>query len=475
MAAVLVLALVAGGLVLWSIRRALPEYDGTLRLPGLGAPVTVLRDEHGIPQLYAHTAEDLFRAQGYAHAQERFWEMDFRRHVTAGRLAELFGPSQVETDRYVRTMGWRRVAEREWSLIAPDSRRYLSAYADGVNAYLVNQGVLANPAAADGPARGSVSLEYTLQGLLNRGHRIERWDPVDSLAWLKAMAWDLRGNMSSELDRATLLSQGLTVAEIDQLYPAYPYDRNRPIVAAAASGSGGRGGGDPAVGDYPAVGGEPAGGGSTAGGAAFGRPGRATAPAPDRGPAPAVAGELAAARPALAAARDLAAALPHLLGPEGEGIGSNSFVLAGSRTSTGAPILANDPHLGPSLPGIWMQLGLHCDCGYSATGYTFSGLPGVVIGHNDRLAWGFTNLDPDVTDLYLERLNGDRYQVDGAWRPLRTRTETIEVAGGDPVRFTVRETGHGPLLSDASEPLRRIAAVTRAGPADGVALRWTAL
>ncbi|ASW57618.1 penicillin acylase family protein [Plantactinospora sp. KBS50] len=473
-AVALVLALVATGLVIWSVRRAFPEYGGSLSLPGLGAPVTVLRDAHGIPQLYAHTEEDLFRAQGYAHAQERFWEMDFRRHVTAGRLAELFGPSQLETDTYIRTLGWRRVAEQEWALISPDSRRYLTAYADGVNAYLVAQGVLADPAAADGAPSGSVSLEYTLLGLLNRGHRIERWEPVDSLAWLKAMAWDLRGNMSSELDRANLYGQGLSLAQIDQLYPTYPYERNRTIVPASG-GTGGTGGGVPA---------EPAG---------------------DRPPYPASTAAVAA--PALAAARNLAAGLPNLLGPDGEGIGSNSFVLAGSRTTTGAPILANDPHLGPSLPGIWMQMGLHCDCGYAAAGYTFSGMPGVVIGHNDRLAWGFTNLDPDVTDLYLERVDGDRYLVDGAWRPLRERTETIRVAGATPVTITVRETGHGPLLSDASEPLRAIAATppptepagrapadqagagpsptggagpapaaaAPTGPVTAVALRWTAL
>ena len=131
---VLVLALVLTGLVVWSVRRAFPTVSGQLSLPGLSAPVTVYRDAYGIPQLYAQSAADLFKAQGYVHAQDRFWEMDFRRHVTAGRLSELFGPDQLDTDEFVRTLGWRRVAEQELALLDPDTVRYLQDYADGVNA-----------------------------------------------------------------------------------------------------------------------------------------------------------------------------------------------------------------------------------------------------------------------------------------------------------------------------------------------------
>src|SRR5438046_7978959 len=122
-AAVLTLALVALIGAVWTVRRGFPEYGGQLRMDGLSAPVTVYRDAHAIPQVYASTADDLFTAQGYVHAQERFWEMDFRRHLTAGRLAELFGRDEVRTDKFLRTMGWRRVAETEWHLIAPDPRR----------------------------------------------------------------------------------------------------------------------------------------------------------------------------------------------------------------------------------------------------------------------------------------------------------------------------------------------------------------
>src|SRR4030095_11318778 len=131
--------LVATGLVVWSVRRAFPDLSGELSLPGLSRPVTVYRDSHGIPQIYADTAEDLFRAQGYVHAQDRFWQMDFRRHLTAGRLSELFGEDQVATDTFIRALGWRRVAAQELPLLSPATRRYLEAYAEGVNSWLAGR------------------------------------------------------------------------------------------------------------------------------------------------------------------------------------------------------------------------------------------------------------------------------------------------------------------------------------------------
>ncbi|WP_025619587.1 penicillin acylase family protein [Salinispora cortesiana] len=451
------LALVLTLTVVWTVRRAFPQHDGALRLPRLTAPVTVHRDEHGIPQVYAETAEDLFRAQGYLHAQDRFWEMDFRRHLTAGRLAELFGESQVETDIYLRTMGWRRVAEQEWDLLGPDTKRYLQVYADGVNAWLDEN---------DG---GRASLEYAVLGLQNSDYESEAWHPVDSLAWLKAMAWDLRGNMKDEIARAALLAEGLPRQQVEELYPAYPFDRHKPIVGGGGIVDG--------VFDQEAS------------------PATQASPAPAERSAPAGAGtagtgvgvlaaepgEAATAQPTTAvestdpivgtATTEMVTALagglsrlPTMLGT-GRGIGSNSWVIAGDLTDTGKPILANDPHLGPSMPGIWYQNGLHCACDINVSGFSFAGTPGVVIGHNAQIAWGFTNLSPDVTDLYLERVDGDRVQVDGEWQPLETRTETIRVAGGEDVSITVRASGHGPLLSDASTELREIGLTPPVDPA----------
>nr|WP_245736648.1 penicillin acylase family protein [Micromonospora pattaloongensis] len=448
----LVLALTGAGLGVWSVRRAFPEHGETLSLPGLTAPVTVLRDEHGIPNVYAETSDDLFRAQGYVHAQDRFWEMDFRRHVTAGRVSEMFGADQVETDRYLRTMGWRRVAEQEWSLLAPQTRAALSAYADGVNAWLA----ATTDTEGDGFApSGALSLEYTVLGLRNSDYLVERWTPVDSLAWLKAMAWDLRGNMEAEITRAALLAGGLTRPQIEQLYPSYPVRRNLPIVTGGAvvDGAFAQGAASPAPG---------------------GVTGTPTTPVGYTLPPAARTPEFSAGLRGLA---DGLAALPGLMGTAGgDGIGSNSWVISGRLTDTGKPILANDPHLSPSQPGIWYQMGLHCACGLEVAGFTFSGVPGVIIGHNAKIGWGFTNLDPDVIDMYLEQVDGDRVKVGDRWEPMTTRREVLKVAGGEDVTITVRSTRHGPLLSDASEELREIAASPQVGGASyGVALRWTAL
>ncbi len=218
----LVLLLVVGlvvGVVL--ARRPLPQTSGTLELPGLTGQVEVIRDEHGIPQIYADTTDDLMRAQGYVHAQERFFEMDVRRHATAGRLAELFGEDALEADAYVRTMGWRRVAKEELALIKPETRAALEAYADGVNAYLVDK------------APSEIALEYTVLNLGGLDYRPAAWDPVDSLAWLKAMAWDLRGNMQDEIDRV-IAADSVGEDALDQLYPGYPFDEHRAIVDQGA-------------------------------------------------------------------------------------------------------------------------------------------------------------------------------------------------------------------------------------------------
>ncbi len=434
----LVLVLVAGlvtGVVL--ARRPLPQTDGELELPGLQSSVTVVRDDHGIPQLYGDSVEDLMRAQGFVHAQERFFEMDVRRHVTSGRLAELFGEDAVETDEFVRTMGWRRVAEQELALIRPDTRAALEAYADGVNAYL------------DSRSPSQLAVEYTVLRASGLDYRPEPWTPVDSLAWLKAMAWDLRGNMTDEIDRVLALEDH-TPAQVEQLYPSYPYDQNTPIVQQGAVVDG-----------------------------VFEQDATEEATRLPQRPA------YAEARGTLRRLRAGVERLPALLG-RGDGIGSNAWAVDGQHSSTGEPLLANDPHLGVTMPGVWMQVGLHCrtvstDCPLDVAGFSFSGVPGVIIGHNADIAWGFTNLGPDVSDLYLERVVGDQWKHDGRLRPLMTREETIEVRGGDDVELTVRSTAHGPLLSDVSDDL---ADIGEKAPADhpvprdegyAVSLAWTAL
>ncbi|MET0295936.1 MAG: penicillin acylase family protein, partial [Microbacterium sp.] len=436
-AGIVVIALIAAGFVVFTIQRSFPQLDGTIAVEGLGDDVTVERDALGIPVITADDSHDLFFAQGYVHAQDRFWEMDFRRHVTSGRVSELFGESQLATDAFLRTLGWREIAEQEVEALDDASRAYYEAYADGVNAYLAEH-------------RGAdASFEYAVLGLQNDDYEIEPWTPADSVAWLKAMAWDLRSNLEEESSRA-LLATGFDGEQIADLFPDYPFDRNPVIV--------------PQISSVPALG--------TA----------ADAEDSDATTAPASI--------EWTEVDGVVEAVGALVGDTGEGIGSNSWVVSGDLTETGMPLLANDPHLGAALPSVWHQSALKCrvvsaDCAFDVAGFGFAGVPGVIIGHNDRIAWGFTNLTSDVADLYIEKIEGDEYWRDGELVPLEERTETLKVAGGDDVELVVRSTVHGPIVSgltddytDIAEDPRVIDGRTPGDAPDGeyaVSLRWTAL
>jgi penicillin amidase len=451
LAIVVTLAVIVGVLGFWTVTRSFPQTTGTLAIPGLQSKVEVRRDDAGIPQISASSAHDLFLAEGYVHAQDRFWEMDFRRHVTSGRLSELFGKSQLGTDEFIRTLGWRRVAEQEVKQMDATSLSYYKAYADGVNAYLSDH------------KGADISLEYAVLGLQTAGYTPEKWTPADSVAWLKAMAWDLRSNLEDELDRA-LLATTLSPDQIAQLHPAYPY-ASHPTITDAGGGHADR----VAPAASPALDRD-----SSSSSDADARQQDATAQDAATGDVAVLASRVQAS----------AAEVPALLGINSDDIGSNSWVVAGSHTATGKPLLSNDPHLGPAAPSIWYQVGLHCTkvtaaCPFDVAGFSFSGLPGVVIGHNDHIAWGFTNLGPDVTDLYLEKLSGAGYEYDGQVLPFATRKETIKVAGGRPVTITVRSTLHGPLVSGGDYDRIVKSHAKSAGDIPGgkyaLSLQWTAL
>ncbi|MFD5709628.1 penicillin acylase family protein [Streptomyces pharetrae] len=474
---VLVLAIV-GGLAYgayWTVstvRASFPQTKGSLTLDGLSGPVEVKRDGHGIPQIYASSDEDLFMAQGYVQAQDRFYEMDVRRHMTAGRLSEMFGKSQIDNDEFLRTLGWERIAKQEYETKLSDStKKYLQAYAKGVNAYL------------KGKEDKDISLEYAALGFSN-DYEPQAWTPVDSVSWLKAMAWDLRGNMQDEIDRALMTSR-LGPKQIADLYPAYPYDRNKAIVQEGQydelTQTFEQGDGDGTSDDGTSDDGT----GSSGGTEGTGTEGTGTEGTGTEGTGTGTGTD--ALQTQLSGLYRILDDLPPAVGVNGNGIGSNSWVVDGTHTITGKPLLANDPHLSPSLPSVWYQMGLHCrtvseKCQYDVSGYTFAGMPGVVIGHNKDIAWGLTNSGVDVTDLYLEKLTGDGYLLDGKVVPFKTREETIKVAGGASKKIVVRETDNGPLLSDRDDELvkagRKATVDTSApdrGDGYGIALRWTAL
>ncbi len=437
-AALLVVAVVAVGALAWSVtHRPLPKTSGELRIAGLSGPVTVQRDARGVPTITADTAQDLFRAQGFVEAQDRFFEMDLRRHITAGRLSELVGDAGFDTDKVVRTMGWRRVAEEELPMLSPATRQYLQAYADGVNAYIHSKS-----------SPSQMALEYSILGLKIDDYDVEDWTPLDSLTWLKAMAWDLRSDYDDELARAQLAGR-MSLKQISEIYPDYPFDTHAPILSSS---------------DWS--------------------PSSRDASAASAVPSALRATAAPAAQTAYRSVEAALSSIPQLVG-SGDGVGSNSWVVSGSLTTTGKPLLANDPHLGVGIPSIWYQVGLQCrqvteQCPFSESGFGFSGVPGIVIGHNQKIAWGFTNLAPDVSDFYLEQVQGDSSLRDGSWVPMQTRREVIKVAGQRDRTITVRSTRHGPILSDV------IPAVHSAGadaPVTGgdrnetyaVALAWTGL
>ena len=461
-AGIIVIAVAVAFFVTWTIQRSFPQTDGTLTLDGLEAGVTVQRDASGVPTITAESSDDLFFAEGFVHAQDRFFEMDFRRHVTAGRVAEMFGESQAGTDAFLRTLGWRKVAEAEVAAMDDVTLGYYEAYADGVNAYLSSR------------SGSELSLEYAVLGIQNPDYLPEPWEPADSVAWLKAMAWDLRGNIEDEVERSLLVAEladggadtAETQATLDQLYPGYPFDENPVIVPQLTTAPGE---------------------GTDAEPAALEGTDDGTDTGDAQGAVTAIDWQEAA---------DVVEAASMLVGDVGEGIGSNSWVVSGDLTDTGLPLLANDPHLGASLPSVWYQVQLKCaevtdSCPFDMGGFSFSGLPGIVIGHNQRIAWGFTNLTTDVTDLYVERVEGDQYWCDGVLVPLEESTETIKVAGGDDIELTIRSTIHGPIISGlvddfttiADDPAPGLAAGGAVAAPPGVegdaeyalSLRWTAL
>ncbi|MEO8273538.1 MAG: penicillin acylase family protein [Chloroflexota bacterium] len=430
------LAVVVMGAV--TTQRGWAQTSGTLTVKALHRPATVQRDRAGIIQITADDRHDLFVAQGYVHAQERMWQMEISRRIGAGRLAELFGKSQLETDTYIRTLGWRVAAERDLAAMSPESIAILQAYADGINAWIdEHNGNLSTPFVVAGVLSGNLGVG---------GYALEPWTPLDTATWQKVQAWSLGGNLDQEIFR--LLADGtLGAARTDELFPEYS-DGAPVITPTGLAGSGGAG-----AGSGPVSAGQ-----------------RQDAPV-------ALTSEHASALADLARIGSSISALAGLDRGDGlvgsHGVGSNNWVVSGDRTISGKPILANDPHLGFGMPSVWIMNGLHCrtiqaGCAWDVVGVSFPGAPAVVLGHNARIAWGATNVGPDTQDLFLETPStvdpAGFYIYKGASVAFEIRHETIKVAGGADVVVNVRSTRHGVVLSDVDKRLA-------GGPV--LALRWT--
>ena len=382
----LFLALAAAAGYAW-LRQSLPQLDGSLTLSGLRAPVEVVRDRHGVPHIYAGNVDDAQFALGFVHAQDRLWQMEMNRRIGSGRMSEALGAATLDADKFLRTLGVRRVAEATLKALSAEARSQLDAYAAGVNAFLAQRS-------------GPLPPEFLLTGVTP-----ESWHSADSVAWAKMMAWDLGGNWRSELLRLRLAKK-LSTAQIGEFLPPYPGDA--PL----------------AIADYGAL------------------------------------------YRQLDASKLASIAIPGVT----EDGASNNWVVTGSRTASGKPLLANDPHLGLAAPAVWYFAHLSAP-GYEVMGATLPGVPGVVLGRNQRIAWGMTNTYPDVQDLYIERVDaaGQVLSPQG-WQKLATRSEVIKVKGQADVALTVRASRHGPLISDVFKP-----AAEALPQGYALALAWTTL
>jgi penicillin amidase len=376
----------AGAAVAWQrlARRPLPKTQGRLEVPGLRGRVTVRRDRWGVPHVEAAERDDLYFAEGFCHAQDRLWQMDFYRRVVSGRLSEMAGPETLPVDKLMLTLGVRRVAEREVAAMEPGLRAQLERFCEGVNA---------GAAAAPAPP---------LEMQILRLPPFAPWTPVDVLALGKLLAFGLSTNWERELVRADMVRElGPELAA--RLDPTYP--RDNPVVTQEIWSGDGIG----LVGQIDAI---------------------------RRG-----------------------------LGLAGEASGSNNWAVSGERSATGSPLVAGDPHLPPSMPGIWYEIELRHGARF-VRGASLPGMPGIYMGQNNDVAWTITNVMGDVQDLFIERVEGEEYLFEGERRKLETAVEEIPVKGrSEPTRLTVRSTHHGPIVNEA----------LGADAAEPLAIAWTAL
>jgi len=426
------LVLVGGYAFYYHVTRSpLPQIDGELNVTGLGDSVTILRDSNGVPHIYSATMHDLYFAQGYTMAQDRWWQMEWFRHVCAGRTEELTGKNRdlFVSDIFLRTMGWKEVADQDLRESGEDVKTMVSAFVDGVNAYVMSR------------TPGQLAMQYAVLGLTGIEVKLEPWTQADTLAFTRLMAYDLVYNNNTERLRSLLYdSLGKEMTD-DWLTPPWPFGIKPTILEEE---------------DMPEIVVE------TTGSATINED---------------ITSEIVAQQ-----TRETASDFHMPFGDNSE-IGSNSWVATANMTQSGQPLLANDPHLGIQMPSIWYEIGLHCaDDGtgipFDVVGFTFATTPGVVIGHNGSIAWAVTNAYPDVCDFYQIKVNPDnplQYEWNGKWRDMTVREEDISFGDGKPpVTIRVRTTHMGPILNDnkVDEATGKVLGFNNEDP---VALCWTAL
>ena len=387
MAFMIVIVLVVLGAYHYFLVRPLPRLEGELQVPGLKAPVQVIRDNWGVPHIYARNEHDLLFAQGFVQAQDRLWQMDLNRRMAQGRLSEIFGPLALDADKLLRTFGIYEAAGHDLEVCEEEELRILKWFSAGINAYI-------------NLSKSRLPVEFALLG-----YSPEPWKPVDSLAWAKMMALSGGRNWEEEIVRM-LLFQKVGPQKAKELIQVRGKDTpcTIPSITKTVSLNVTQGQGGP----WP---------------------------------------------------------LPFPLGGA-----SNNWVVSGSKTETGSPILANDMHLNLSIPSIWYEM--HLKGGrYNIMGLTLPGIPLIIAGHNESVAWGITYAYVDVQDLYIEKRHPekpDHFLFEGKWFPATKIRSLIRVKGQEaPIVHWTWRTHHGPLISREVPILRELGLP--------ISLRWSAL
>lgn len=388
-----------GGYAFFVAESALPQLDGKLPVRGLMAPVTVTRDGHGVPTIDASSLEDLFFAQGYVTAQDRLWQMDVMRRVASGELSEVLGEDTLTLDREQRILGLRAAARKSIGIASPRELSLFQAYARGVNAFIEQ-------------SNQHLPIEFRILH-----YKPKPWMPEDSVVIANQMVKDLNYHYFFDaLAREKILAKLGPDLTADLYVNRSFHDRPPTVMREDLS--------------------QPESNSSTT-------------DEDDDEDSPDNAVTRNSARPT---------AMPEFLPVNG----SNDWVVSGAHTVTGKPLLSNDMHLGHQMPNLWYEAHLRAGS-FEVAGVTLPGMPYVIVGHNQRVAWGFTNVGPTVTDVYIENFNPEgAYQTPAGWVQPQHRTEVIHVKGKADVNVDVKTTRHGPIITELVP-----------GESRNLALRWT--
>ncbi|MDQ3252360.1 MAG: penicillin acylase family protein [Acidobacteriota bacterium] len=404
-----VLTLISNGNNLPQLRASHSPATGTIQVAGVRGRINIRRDRHGVPHIRATTEQDAHFGLGYVHAQDRLWQMEFQRRLGNGRLAEILGESGLITDRLFRTLGLHRTASAAWAKLSWEERQPIETYVAGINAYLNSRRHRRLP-----PEFQILDVEP------------EPWRPEDVMVWSKVIAWSISSNWDKELLRAQII-QKLGPDKTAQLMPAYTADGPTILPNDEARSQRTK------------------------------KTRRQEETSADlqsaiRNPQSAICNGLL----------ELNRTIEERTGLGADGFGTNSWVLSGARTTTGKPILADDPHLTSQTPAIW-YLARTSGGDMDVIGATIPGLPGVQVGHNGWIAWGISTINVDSQDVYMERINErNEAEYKGAWEPLQIVPETIKVKDKPDLNLKVRISRHGSLVSDVINPTGQ-----------ALALRWT--